>query len=61
MVHLCILAQGQSLPRLDRHYFDQPFAGQFWVFFAGCCFIVFAEVSYLCISEEFAYLDVVVA
>ncbi len=61
MIHLRILAQVQSLPRLDRRYFDRSFLGQFCVVFAGCCFVVVEEVSYLYISEEFAYLDVVVA
>jgi hypothetical protein len=33
VVHYCILAQAQSLPRPDQHHFDQLFLRQFCVVF----------------------------
>ena len=61
MVYLRILAQGQSPPRPDRRHCGRRLQGQFEAVFDGCCFYVFAEVSSLYTSEEFAYFVVVVA
>ncbi len=56
-----ILAQAQSLPRPDRHYFDRRCRGQFCVVFLACCFDIVAEVSCLYISKGFEYLASIVA